>query len=127
MTDKRKTDKRKTDKAPAGKSLAELTVEEANRELARLAAEIAHHDALYYRDDRPAISDAAYDALRARNAAIEARFPELKRADSPSLRVGAPPVETFGKVRHRVPMLSLGNAFSDADVAEFIARVRRFL
>jgi len=121
------TDKRKTDKAPAGKSVAELAAEEANRELARLAAEIAHHDALYYRDDRPAISDAAYDALRARNAAIEARFPELKRADSPSVRVGAPPVETFGKVRHRVPMLSLGNAFSDADVAEFIARVRRFL
>ncbi|KAB2916299.1 MAG: NAD-dependent DNA ligase LigA [Hyphomicrobiaceae bacterium] len=105
----------------------ELTEAEAKAELARLAREIAHHDALYYRQDAPEIPDAEYDALRERNASIERRFPALVRADSPSRRVGAPPVETFGKVRHAVPMLSLGNAFAEEDVADFIARVRRFL
>ena len=108
-------------------AVEDLTERQAAQELTRLAAEIAHHDALYYRHDAPEITDAAYDALRARNAAIEARFPDLIRDDSPSRRVGAAPVETFGKVRHRVPMLSLGNAFSDEDVSEFVARVRRFL
>ena len=96
-------------------------------ELARLAAEIARHDDLYYRHDTPEIADAAYDALRVRHAAIEARFPALVRKDSPSLRVGAAPLAAFGKVRHAVPMLSLGNAFNDEDVGEFEARVRRFL
>ncbi len=109
------------------KPLDQLTPTEAAGELARLAAEIAHHDKLYYRNDAPEISDADYDALRQRNAAIEARFPDLVRADSPSHRVGAAPGETFDTVRHRVPMLSLGNAFEDDDVAEFDARVRRFL
>jgi DNA ligase (NAD+) len=109
------------------KPVDRLSEAEAAAELARLAAAIAHHDALYYRQDAPEISDAEYDDLRARNAAIEARFPQLVRADSPSRRVGAEPVEAFGKVRHAVPMLSLGNAFADEDVADFIARVRRFL
>jgi DNA ligase (NAD+) len=104
-----------------------LTEADAAAELARLAAEIAHHDQLYYTHDAPEISDADYDALRARNGEIEARFPQLVRADSPSHRVGARPGETFSKVRHRVPMLSLGNAFEDEDVVEFDARVRRFL
>ena len=99
----------------------------AGAELERLALEIAQHDRFYYQDAAPAIDDAAYDALRQRNAAIEERFPALKRADSPSNRVGAPPIEAFGKVRHRVPMLSLDNAFDGADVAEFEARIRRFL
>ena len=100
---------------------------EAAAELARLAQEIAAHDARYYREDAPVVSDAEYDALRLRNDEIEAKFPELTRADSPSKRLGAAPVEAFGKVRHRVPMLSLANGFSDEEVRDFTARVRRFL
>ncbi|KAB2847144.1 MAG: NAD-dependent DNA ligase LigA, partial [Hyphomicrobiaceae bacterium] len=99
----------------------------AAAELERLAAAIRHHDELYYRKDAPEISDAEYDALRARNQAIEARFPHLVREDSPSQRIGAAPVEAFGKVRHRVPMLSLGNAFAEEDVRDFLARIHRFL
>jgi DNA ligase (NAD+) len=104
-----------------------LSREAAAAELARLAAAIAHHDRLYYRDAAPEISDAAYDALRQRNQAIEARFPDLIRPDSPSHRVGAAPVEDFGKVRHRVAMLSLDNAMAADEAREFLKRVRRFL
>jgi DNA ligase (NAD+) len=100
---------------------------EAAAELARLAAEIAEHDRRYHQEDAPVISDAEFDALVARNAAIEARFPDLVRPDSPSRRVGAAPAGPFGKVRHRVPMLSLGNAFAAEEVGEFIERIRRFL
>jgi DNA ligase (NAD+) len=110
---------------PAG--VDELTMEQAAAELAALAADIAHHDRLYHQDDRPLIDDAGYDALVRRNAAIEARFPDLRRSDSPSLRVGAAPAAGFRKVRHAQPMLSLGNAFSPEDVDEFVARIRRFL
>ncbi|MBX9589775.1 MAG: NAD-dependent DNA ligase LigA [Hyphomonadaceae bacterium] len=109
------------------KSVDALTATEAKAELQHLAAEIARHDALYYRHDAPEISDAEYDGLRARNAAIEARFPALQRPDSPAQRVGSKPVEAFGKIRHAVPMLSLGNAFDDEEVVDFAARVRRFL
>nr|WP_184047057.1 NAD-dependent DNA ligase LigA [Roseospira visakhapatnamensis] len=105
----------------------DLTADQAAAELARLAAEIARHDALYHQQDAPEISDAAYDALARRNAAIEARFPDLVRDDSPSRRVGAAPVGVFGKVTHAVPMLSLGNLFQRAEVAEFVAGIRRFL
>ncbi len=112
---------------PVDKPVTDLTEAEAAAELARLAAEIAEQDARYYQEDAPAISDAEYDDLRRRNAAIEARFPDLKRADSPSERVGAAPVARFGKVVHAVPMLSLDNAFEEEDVVEFVARVRRFL
>ncbi len=105
----------------------QLTPEQAAEELARLAAEIAHHDRLYHGQDAPEISDADYDALRRRNHAIEARFPELVRPDSPSHRVGAAPLEGFGKVTHRIPMLSLDNAMAEADVGEFLRRARRFL
>jgi DNA ligase (NAD+) len=109
------------------KPVEQLSEEEAREELARLAKDIAEHDKRYYQEDAPAISDAAYDALRLRNNAIEARFPELIRSDSPNERIGAKPSERFEKVVHAVPMLSLGNAFSDEDVTDFIARIRRFL
>jgi DNA ligase (NAD+) len=104
-----------------------LSEAEAAAELERLAREIAHHDDLYYRDAAPEISDAAYDALRERNLAIEARFPHLVREDSPSFRVGAAPVEAFGKVTHSVPMLSLGNVFDEEGLRDFLERIRRFL
>ncbi|MGB6968925.1 MAG: NAD-dependent DNA ligase LigA [Methyloceanibacter sp.] len=109
------------------KPVDELNDAEAAVELERLAREIAHHDALYYRQDQPEISDANYDALRARNAAIEERFPDLVRDDSPSSRVGAAPVEAFGKVVHHVPMLSLGNVFDDGGLRDFLDRIGRFL
>ncbi len=116
-----------TAKHASPKPVAELSEAEAKKELARLAREIKHHDDLYYASDAPEISDADYDGLRQRNEAIETAFPALIRADSPTHRVGASPVEAFGKVRHAVPMLSLGNAFADEDVADFLQRVRRFL
>jgi DNA ligase (NAD+) len=106
---------------------AKLTEAQAKAELKRLATEIAAHDKRYYQQDAPTVTDAAYDALRQRNAAIEARFPGLVRADSPSKRVGAAPTGKFKKVRHALPMLSLDNAFAEQDVVDFVARIRRFL
>jgi len=103
-----------------------LTEEKARDELAWLAEEIGRHDRLYYSEAAPEISDAEYDALRLRNMAIEARFPELIRADSPSRRVGAAPATGFAKVTHSRPMLSLENAFEDTDVREFFAGIRNF-
>lgn len=100
---------------------------DAAKEHAALAEEIRGHDRRYYQDDAPTVSDAEYDDLRKRLNALEAAFPDLVTADSPSQQVGAAPSEAFAKVRHAVPMLSLGNAFADEDVAEFVARVRRFL
>ena len=108
-------------------SVERLTEDDAKAELVWLAAEIARHDRLYYERDRPELSDAEYDVLRRRNSAVEQRFPELIRADSPSLRVGSTPAEAFGKVPHAVPMLSLDNAMSEEEVGEWVARVRRFL
>ena len=105
----------------------ELTRTDAAAELARLAAEMAHHDRLYYVDNAPVIGDAEYDALRRRNTELETRFPQLIRPDSPSARVGAPPAEGFVKVTHRQPMLSLDNAFGPDDAREFVARIARFL
>jgi DNA ligase (NAD+) len=116
-----------SDKDPSEKPIDALKRAEAEAELKRLAALIRHHDELYYRQDAPEISDAEYDGLRRRNEAIEERFPKLVRPDSPSKRVGAPAVEGFGKIKHRVPMLSLGNAFDAEDIADFVQRVHRFL
>jgi DNA ligase (NAD+) len=104
-----------------------LSEDEARAELERLAAKLSRANTAYHREDAPEISDAEYDALKARNAAIEARFPGLKRDDSPSEQVGAAPSEAFGKVTHAVRMLSLSNAFDDADIAEFDTRIRRYL
>ena len=107
--------------------IARMTEAEAAAELARLADRIAAANAAYHRRDDPEISDAEYDALKRRNAEIEARFPGLKRADSPSEQVGATPAEGFQKITHSIPMLSLGNAFEDSDVMEFDASIRKYL
>ena len=100
---------------------------EAAAELERLARDLAAHDLAYHRQDAPTVSDAEYDALKRRNAELEARFPALVRPDSPSLRVGAQPSTQFAPVTHGVPMLSLDNAFTPEDVVEFARRIRRFL
>ena len=105
-------------------NLSEL---EASAELAFLAAELARHDALYHGKDAPQVSDAEYDALKRRNDAIEAAFPDLVRADSPSKKVGFAPLPTFAPIVHARPMLSLDNTFSDEDVSDFVASVYRFL
>jgi DNA ligase (NAD+) len=104
----------------------QLSRDEARVELAELADEIRHHDRLYYADAAPEVSDAEYDALRQRNAAIEARFPDLVRADSPSRQVGAAPAAGFAKVTHTRPMLSLENAFEETDVRSWFAGIRNF-
>src|ERR1700754_4620025 len=109
------------------KPVADLTEAEAAAELAGLADEIARHDIRYHQQDEPTISDGDYDALKRRNLEIEARFPDLVREDSPSLRVGAARAAQFQPVTHGVPMLSLDNAFADEEAVEFDARIRRFL
>ena len=116
----------KSSHKPASRPVGDLTETEAKSELAELAREIGHHDRLYYEKDAPEISDADYDVLRQRNTAIEKRFPQLIRADSPSKRVGAAPATGFAKVRHPHPMLSLENAFSEEDVRDFFRGVRNF-
>jgi DNA ligase (NAD+) len=105
----------------------QLSRDAAAAELARLADEIARHNAAYHGDDAPLISDAEFDALVARNRALEQRFPDLVRTDSPSRQVGAAPAGRFAKVRHARPMLSLDNAFTPEDVTDFLDRIRRFL
>ncbi len=116
----------------AAKDLAHTTIEaltekQAKAEHARLATEIAGHDRRYYQDDAPSVSDAEYDALRRRYAAIEARFPQLRTPESLTRQVGAAPSARFAKTRHAVPMLSLDNAFAEEDVRDFVGRIRRFL
>nr|WP_211200666.1 NAD-dependent DNA ligase LigA [Devosia oryziradicis] len=108
------------------KPVDDLTSDEAEAELARLAKAIAAADIAYHQKDAPEITDAEYDALRRRNDAIELAFPDLVRADSPGLSVGAPPAEGFAKVRHAVPMLSLAKAYTDEDVVDFLERGKRF-
>ena len=113
----------KTDRTP----VELLTKKQAAAEHARLGQEIAQHDKRYYQEDRPTVSDAEYDRLRARYTAIEARFPELRTLESLSLKIGAAPARGFAKIRHAVPMLSLDNAFAEQDVIDFVGRIRRFL
>src|SRR5262252_2885220 len=108
-------------------AVEDLTEKQAKAEHAQLQTEIAAHDKRYYQDDAPSVTDAEYDALRRRYNAIEARFPDLRTLDSLSLKVGAAPARGFAKLRHRVPMLSLDNAFSEEDVRDFVDRIRRFL
>ncbi len=108
-------------------SVDALTEKQAKAEHARLQAEIAEHDRRYYQEDAPTVSDAAYDVLRRRYNAIEARFPQLRTLESLTQRVGAAPSARFAKVRHAVPMLSLDNAFAEGDVVDFVGRIRRFL
>lgn len=109
------------------KHIAAMTEAEAAIALAGLAKQLAEANAAYHTDDAPVIDDATYDALKQQNAAIEARFPNLKRSDSPSDQVGAPISEGFGKVTHAQRMMSLDNAFNDEDIVEFAARIRKFL
>ena len=105
----------------------QLSEPQAAAELAHLAAEISRHDRAYHGNDAPEIPDHEYDALRRRNIEIEAQFPHLVRGDSPTKSVGYTVSEKFGKIAHKVPMLSLDNAFADQDAHDFVARVRRFL
>jgi DNA ligase (NAD+) len=109
------------------KPVEELSVKEAKVEHVRLELEIEQHDKRYYQHDAPVISDAEYDALRQRYQVIEERFPDLRTLTSLSNKVGAAPSGKFKKVRHAVPMLSLGNAFTEEDVTDFVDRIRRFL
>ena len=104
-----------------------VTEAEAANRLMRLAKEIARHNKLYHDRDAPEVSDADYDALVRENAALEAAFPALVRVDSPSRSVGAAPSSPLAKLVHARAMLSLDNAFAEEEVAEFVARVRRFL
>lgn len=108
-------------------SIEALSELEAVSELSRLNAVIAKADKAYYDEDSPIMDDAEYDAIRKRNREIEERFPSLKRKDSPSDRLGTPPSGKFAKVNHAVPMLSLDNAFSESDVADFVTRIKKFL
>ena len=108
-------------------SISSFTKAQAKIEHKRLALEIEAHNERYYHKDAPTVSDAAYDALRRRLEGIEARFPDLVTVNSPTQTVGAAPARGFAKVQHTVPMLSLGNAFSDEEVAEFVERIQRFL
>lgn len=107
--------------------IADLTEEQARKELEQIAAEMAKSDIAYYQNDNPYLTDAEYDALKRRNEQIEQRFPQLVRANSPSQKVGAPLLSAFKKVPHRFPMLSLGDVFSSEEVADFIMSVKRFL
>ncbi len=112
---------------PRTKSPEKDPLSEARAEHEKLGKEITEHDRRYHGEDAPTVSDADYDALRRRYEALEKAHPELVDAQSLSRKVGSAPSEKFAKVRHVVPMLSLGNVFADEEVTEFAARVRRFL
>ena len=122
-----KTTKPKSVTKPGKRRKNAIGEAEAASQIKQLSADIQRHDALYYQNDAPEIFDAEYDGLRRQLETLERQFPALAHAASPTHKVGAAPVSAFGKVRHDVPMLSLSNAFADDDVAEFAARIRRFL
>ncbi len=109
------------------KEVKDLSRKEAETELALLAQKIAAADTAYYQNDAPDLTDAEYDALKHRNTAIEVKFPDLVRIDSPSKRIGAAVQSKFNKIEHKFPMLSLGDVFSIAEVADFVMSVKRFL
>ena len=117
----------KSKKANPLPDVADLTKAQAKVEHKRLALELEGHDRRYYQEDAPSVSDAEYDALRRRFNSIEKRFPEFVTSESPSQKIGAAPSGRFRKVRHAVPMLSLDNAFAEADVRDFVGRIARFL
>ena len=104
-----------------------MTKENAENELEYLANAMAYYDNKYYQDDAPEIDDAGYDYLRQRNEEIEKLFPDLVRDDSPSKKIGSAPAKGFGKIKHKAPMLSLANAFSEEDIKDWLERIRRFL
>ena len=108
-------------------SLFDMSFEDAKARHSELAKAIAEHDAHYYQKDQPVISDADYDVLRQEILNIESKFPELVTKNSPSQVVGAKPVRGFKKIKHAVPMLSLGNVFSEEELEDFLERVRKFL
>ncbi len=116
-----------TQRTTGTRVVAGLTERGARRELARLIRQIARHDRLYYQLNAPEVTDAAYDALRARLTAIEQSFPALRRADSPSLRIGASPLAMFPKIRHQRPVLSLENVVTEAEFRAWLLRTRRVL
>ncbi len=116
-----------TAREDAAAAVAGLSLAEAEAEIAALTAKMREADAAYYQNDAPIMNDGDYDALRIKVEAIVTRFPELEADDSPTKTVGAAPSQGFRKVRHAVPMLSLGNAFSAEDVTDFVDRIRRFL
>lgn len=107
--------------------IEKLTEEQAAEELKRIAEDMAKADYAYYHDDAPFISDAQYDELKRRNEKIEAKFPHLKIKDGPSVRIGAAVRSEFGKVKHKIPMLSLGDIFSEEELIDFTASINRFL
>ena len=114
-------------KLPFQRPVNELSEKEARDELTALAQQISYHDQLYYQKDTPEISDHEYDQLRLRNKQLEKHFPHLILKNSPEKQVGAAPAKKFGKIEHKVPMLSLSNAFHDDDLADFYQRIYRFL
>src|SRR6202012_4875140 len=116
-----------TSREDAAAAVAKLSLAEAEAEIAKLTASMREADAAYYQNDAPIMSDGEYDALRLKVEAIVARFPELESDDSPTKTVGATPTQGFRKVRHAVPMLSLGNAFDPEDIDAFVERIGRFL
>ncbi len=112
---------------PKSSGLFDMSFEDARQQWEKIAAEVRHHNALYYQQDAPVISDAEYDKLFRQLQELEKQFPELQTPDSPTQKVGAAPLEKFAKVKHSVPMLSLNNAFTEEDVRDWDERVRRYL